>query len=400
MVMQLDDQGSALLDAQMVLDALAGWEEVEARLPLDEDGRRRRGAWVRQSGGFDETFLLRAIRHPRAVYRIVAMERGGRFASVVEQGLRDPYWRVRWTAATCELADSAMLAELAHDTSCEVRRRVASNPCMPLAALRQLLEDPVAAVRHAAAGHDSLTESDLRRLARHTDWETRRIIASRNDTPVDVLDVLAADRNPKVADAVGSNEHASTEALHRVVRRTRNHWTRTQISLHPNTAIEDLLFLADGGDRWVLDAMAKHCTVPEVLYRLSQRDDAVLRAALLTNQALPTEALAVMPLEAPVAEHRGTARHPNATWHTCRRLAGQYLASKHHGRRLIGVELVQTGLAKPDAPDVSSSPSLAEPVDVVVAVLLGHRRDELAAWVDGPHEPTWLRTYVRSQLGL
>lgn len=391
---------SPSLEAQSIFDALAGWEEVERRLRVDDSARLTWSlGWV-SNGGLSEEFLLRAVRHPRPLYRIVAVERGRHFESVVLRGLRDPYWRVRWTAAQTDVAPPEVLAELVQDTSPEVRRVTAQNERTPLPALRELLDDRMDAVKHTAAQHGALLEADLRRLAGHQDREMRRIVATRHDTPVDVLDVLANDRALAVAEAVGRNSAASPDALHRVTQRTHDQWTRKAIASNPRTRPDDLVYLLEHGDHATHRTMAKRSCVPEVLHRLAQCDDALLRAALVTNEALPTSALAVMPLEASVAEHRAAANHGNATWETCRRLAVHYLASKHHGRRDIGVEMVAAGLCRVEGELPALPCVLEDPVDVVLALLTNRRTDELAAWAAGTADPKWLRERVRHQLSL
>lgn len=389
---------SPSLDAQSIFDALAGWEEVERRLRVDDSSRVTWSLGWGSNGGLSEEFLLRAVRHPRPLYRIVAVERGRDFESVVLRGLRDPYWRVRWTAAQTGVAPPEVLAELVHDTSPEVRRVTAQNQRTPLSALRELLDDRVDAVKYTAAHHGALLETDLRRLAGHRDMEMRRIVAGRDDTPVDVLDALANDRAVAVAEAVGRNSEASPDALHRVTQRTHDQWTRKAIASNPRTRPDDLMYLLDHGDHATHRTVAKRSSVPEVLHRLAQCDDVLLRAAVLTNEALPTSALAVMPLGASVAEHRAAANHGNATWETCRRLAVHYLASKHHARRSIGVEMVAAGLRRVEGSLPTLPCVLEEPVDVVLALLTSRRTDELAAWAAGTAGPKWLREHVQYRL--
>lgn len=390
---------SSSQNAQAIFDSLAGWDDVERALSLSPNERRRIASGF--TGGAlkrNEAFLVRAMRHPRAFFRVVAAELGDHHASVVELGFDDRYWRVRLIAANSKLAPPERLAQLVYDTSPEVRNAVAGHPQTPLAALHKLLEDKIVAVRRKAAQHDSLLESDLRRLAKHSDWEIRRSMAWRSATPVDVVDRLAQDRHLAVAEAVACNEHASSDALHHVARRTHNFWTFKSIAAHANTRLDDLLYLIDTGNPYALMAIAKTSAEPDALHRLATSDDAVLRAALLTNAVLSSESLAVIPLTASVDQHRDVVRHPNATWDTCRRLAEHYLASKHHGRRQVGVEMVCKGLTKPGAPIQSSTGSLAGPVEVLVALHAGQRRDELAAWAQGSQGLAWLRTYVGNRL--
>jgi hypothetical protein len=161
---------SAALTAQQVFDAMIDWREVEEKLDVDDHRRMVFKLGPRYEDELvdeDVGLLLRAMHHPRSLYRMVALEYGHRHAEVVSQGLRDTFWRVRRTAAQCAAAPPHLLAQLVHDTSAEVRIVAAEHPQMPLAALHALLEDRVSGVREAAAQHPSLTEADLCRLAEH-----------------------------------------------------------------------------------------------------------------------------------------------------------------------------------------------------------------------------------------
>lgn len=384
---------------QAVFDALVGWDDVEERLDVSDYARRTYGYHGYSGRKLDEAFLLRAGRHPRPLYRIVAVEFGATIEAVVAQGLRDRYWRVRWTAAGSSVAPPDLLAEMVRDTSVEVRCKVAGNPRTPLAALRAFFDDRSTEVRKSAAQNEALLDGDLRQLSLHPDPEVRHVIAGRSATPVDVLEALALDDDLGVAAAVGRNENASTLALHRVARRVSNTWTLEHIAVHPAAAVDDLLYLIDQGEQSVLLTMARRSPVPEALHRLAQMDDAMVRAAVVTNPALGSASLAVMPLDAPVAEHRAAAVHPEATWASCRRLAEHYLASSHPGRRNIGIEMVSHGLDKADAGVAAGPASIDEPFDVLFALFTGQRRDELIDWANGDVGPAWLRRYVRGQLG-
>ena len=386
---------------QAVLDAIVGWRDVEDQLAVGWTARFFHGILSpKGSERYGEAFLLRAGRHPRPVYRITAVEYGSDLESVVVQGLRDRFWRVRWTAAQSTVAPPDMLAELVHDTSAEVRSAAAGNVATPLAALWTLLDDRVLRVREAAARNESLGESDLRRVSQHRDPGVRCVVARRTATPVDVLDALALDDDLSVAEAVGRNERASSIALHRVVRRTSNSWTMEHIAVRPQTRLDDLLYLIDRGDPSALMAMAKRSSVPEALHALAQLDDALVRAAVLTNPCVKAETLMVMPLDAPVAEHRAAAAHPNATWATCRRLAVHYLSSGHPGRRNIGVEMVANGMAKSDASTATGAASIDEPFDIVFALFTGQLTDDLLVWAKGTTGPKWLRDYVLDRLSM
>lgn len=388
------------VDAEGVFYALLGWSEVEDRLQDDLE-RRREVGYIRSTGVgqcADELFLLRAVRHPRAVYRIIAVELGSELVTVVERGFHDRYWRVRWTAAQCKVAPPELLAELVGDTSPEVRCAAARNKLMPLHALRQLLVDRVSSVRVAAAWNPSFVEADLCALTEHPDPAVRRVIAQRLTT-VAALEFLAGDPDVQVAETVASNASASARALHLITHRTVDSRALSNVALHGNTEVRDQLTIIQGGLEEPLLAMARRSTVPEVLNALAQHSETAIRVKLLTNRNVTAEALMLMPLDAPVAEHRVASAHANATFATCRRLAVHYLASGHRGRRNIGLEMVRTSLAKGTADITIAAPEPEEPFDIVHALLTGQCRDALLAWAKGTTGPKWLRGHVLNELG-
>ena len=388
---------AAPFDVQAVLDALCNWEEIESILDSGGD-HWPHDLTATPKKPLDEVLLHRALGHPRPVYRMAAVHAGCHLPSVVERGLRDRFWRVRMTAALCGAASPEWLAGTVHDTSPQVRCAAATRPTMPIAALRSLIVDRVSSVRETAARHPSFVEVDLCALADHFDPAVRRVVARRSGT-VATLERLAADPDPKVAEAVADNNYATARALHLITDRSRDPKALERVATHANTALEDLLALIEGGVREPASAMAKRSIVPEVLNALAQHPDASVRADLLTNGNLTAEALMLMPLDAPVAEHRAAAAHPNATWATCRRLAVHYLSSGHPGRRYIGVEMVVSGLARGDAETTVSAGSTDEAFDILFALFTGQRTDELRAWANGAIGPKWLCSYVLGHLG-
>jgi hypothetical protein len=278
-------------------------------------------------------------------------------SSVVERGCGDPYWRVRWTAAQCGAIAPEWLAELANDTSVEVRCMAAGHELMPSDALQQLLDDRVSSVRVAAARHPSWSEADLCELAEHSDPAVRQVIA-RRCTTLATLERLAADPDLTVVDAVADNPMASARALHLITYRTTNPMALSVVARHHHTEVRDLL----------------------------------------TNPEVTAETLALMPLDAPVAEHRAAAAHRHATFATCRRLAVHHLSSGHPGRRNIGVELVHRCVAKGDGYEPVMEGEV-EPFDIVYALRTGSHDEALLAWATGSTGPKWPRRKVLADLG-
>lgn len=339
------------LDLEGVFDALVGWGDVEKALDLSESERwsmRFRGGY--ESVRNDERLLLRAMRHPRARLRIIATEAGRAWPSVLSVALRDPYWRVRATAAASKAAPPELLAELADDPSPETRRTAVLNENMPVSAVVQLLDDRELEVRLAAAEHPSVPLAELLRLSHDSEWKIRRTVATRA-VPSAWLDRLANDPELAVAAAVATNAGASPDALRVISQRTTSNATLAAIAEHPNAWVEDAVAVVSKmTDWWEVQRLARRTVRPEVMVTFAGSPVAATREALLDNENLTAEVLALLPLDAAVAEHRATVRHPGATWETCRRLAAHYLASHHYGRRNIGAEFVRVGLTRPGVP--------------------------------------------------
>ena len=369
--MSLPSDSTALtvssLEVDSIFDALVGWGDVERAFDLTRSERQRaQFGYGPERLREDEQLLLRAMRHPRARLRIIAAELGQDWPSVMAMALRDSYWRVRATGAASDVAPPELLAELVNESSAELRRCAARNEALPVSALVHLLDDPDMSVREAAAEHPELPMMHMLRLAEDPEPGIRRIMA-RRALPTTVLDRLARDPESSVSDAVATNPDASAEALHVISRRTTNNWARQAVIDHPRSHPEDVLrCVANMTDSWTTRRFAEKTDRTDFMLLLAQSATEAVRAALLENPALTPEAMALFPLDAPVAEHRATVAHANVTWPICRRLATHYLTSNHYGRRNIGRDFVHIGINRP-----------GRPTDVPRAVAFG-RADRLA----------------------
>jgi hypothetical protein len=359
------------IDPLTILDALAGWERVEAFLTSHSRSHRQ----VRPLGPEHEYMLRRGVRHPRPRFREMAVRLGLDLPSIVECGAVDRFRRVRQAAATSPRLTAATLMALSGDVCEKVRKAVAENPSTPVEAAIGLLGDGHADVRRAAAHH--------------------------TDLPENLLFELARDRDPEVRHAVALNLRSSGEALHRVATRLRVSRLDTELALarHPKTPLADLMKLAETASeqvRWELGAFRNE---PEVLISLVKDPRVGVHHRVLENPAAPAALLENFPSSLGIDVHERAAEHPNASPEVYRRFAAHYLSLETTFHQNLGIGLVRRGIARFGwVASASPSPSLDTPVEVLEAFFGGRTTKALTEWVLIHDEPVWLRRFLIDRL--
>ena len=186
---------------EAILDALAGWDEVEAFLVRSSAGDRpptRRERWQRQLD--HEQLLLRAMRHPRADTRCHAAMVGRDLASVVAMALHDSCAQVRAAGASSRVAPLHLLADVVNDPHRSPRYELARNERAPLSVLVRLIDDPDRDVRCLAAGHPAFSPSLLSELVFYPDSRMVHAVIDNPSATPEVLDLVASRRgdHPRV----------------------------------------------------------------------------------------------------------------------------------------------------------------------------------------------------------
>jgi hypothetical protein len=152
--------------------------------------------------------------------------------------IADAQWSVRWAVlenraidqdvqeAICRSTDSTMRALLAEvetipeeiamrllkDADVEVRHRLAAHTPVK-AILDELIQDSVPRVRWGLTFNSHTNERQIRVLAEDHSWEVRAVVAQMPQLPVDVYELLAADRSVAVRDHLAAAGHAPQEIL-------------------------------------------------------------------------------------------------------------------------------------------------------------------------------------------
>ena len=152
------------------------------------------------------------------------------------------------------------LAEVAESGVREARSLVASNSKTPLSALEQLLKDPKISVRAALAKNSSLPLNWRLQLTRDPSVSVRIALAeerSGQQTPVEVLEALAADESENVRVLVAQNRET------------------------PSSVLENL---ADDESQKVRRAVARNLNTPAPVLKKIARNNPELKEAMLYRE--------------------------------------------------------------------------------------------------------------------
>lgn len=117
-----------------------------------------------------------------------------------------------------ESDDPVELTSLAYHPGDLVRSSVSINANTPSWAIAYLAQTKFARNRRGAASHRNLPADLIPVLAADTSWEPRARVASRDDTPVDVLRSLANDPEPRgrIVSRVAKNKNTPPDLLHTI----------------------------------------------------------------------------------------------------------------------------------------------------------------------------------------
>ncbi len=190
----------------------------------------------------------------------------------------------------------------------DVRRRLAGHPSTPREVLRDLAQDPEAAVRAEIAQrpYSSLPDEVYRRLATDTDPAVRAAVARNPAVPDAIREPLAGDADRDVRYAA-AQYGLPTAGLHRLLAdEDRDVRQAALMGAHVREATipEELAALFEHHPVWWASAVELVELTPELLARLWPQPD--LRAALARNPSLPVEQMRDCLHDSPVA----LARNP------------------------------------------------------------------------------------------
>ena len=105
--------------------------------------------------------------------KINLLENKNASPEMINELVKDEYWRVRKEVAKNPNTPAEVLRKLAEDEDWLVRKEVAEHPSTPIEVLRKLAEDEVENVRYAVAENPRTPVDILRKLAEDEDWLVR-----------------------------------------------------------------------------------------------------------------------------------------------------------------------------------------------------------------------------------
>ncbi|GAA5503861.1 hypothetical protein Dxin01_03628 [Deinococcus xinjiangensis] len=218
--------------------------------------------------------------------------------SVREQLCDDPDWWVRAAVAENPQATPDELVKLARNQEhITIKEHVAAHPHSPGVLLTQLASDGDPAVRAAVARNPSAPPEALLSLASDERFSTREAVAAHALTPEDILVHLASDPNERVAYVARLrhwplNESRAAEAL-----ATRRRQVKLALSSAQQTPPQILQQLAVDRNPMVRAQTALHSHLPEET-RTSLSQDASKLVSMIARAAdehTPRDELAFLP---------------------------------------------------------------------------------------------------------
>jgi hypothetical protein len=273
-----------------------GCDGSASSLPeMDCDGRHRGAVvWVEtevaRNPATPPAVVAVLADHPNLSVRWAMTDRPDLPMDACRRLAGDPIPAIRADLAANPAIGPLLLRDLAGSGSPEVRYRVAENPLVSLellAAVASKRTGPVVVPRIAAA-----TEAEVWRLARWPVPAVRMLLAARPDLPAGVVDLLAADDDPRVLRAVAAHP-TLTEAQLRSIVDGRGSRVAVAVAANPACPVGLLDELSRRGPSRILRAVAEHpAASPAALLRCLGDDRA--RPLAARHPALPPAAVAAL----------------------------------------------------------------------------------------------------------
>jgi len=179
------------------------------------------------------------------------------------------------------------------ETASSVRKiKIASKEATPVEVLDKLARDSDEDVREAVAKNPSTPPEALAELAKDQDQEVCYNVANNLSTPPEALASLAQSRYPEVCREVAYNKSTPPEALAKLGRDPDDD-VRAAVAYNTSAPPEVLAQLAQDPEENVRREVADNTsTPPEVLAQLAQDSDDDVRAGVADNNSTPPEVLA------------------------------------------------------------------------------------------------------------
>ena len=225
---------------------------------------------------------------------------------------------------------SIVLGDLEDDTdNADVRLELARNPSVLPNTLARLMADPDWEVREAIAQRPEMTPDWLRALALDSWFGVREMVAKHARTPSDALEALARDSDEDIRVRVAIHANLPVQLLKTYSKSPENR-LRMAAAVHPNTSQEVLDNLAEDTNPKVAElAVLRDLETDTYALEKSAKHKSNFRKFLAaTHPNTPTPTLELL-AKSSVPEIRAlVVAHPNATHELRQRLANDSASSQ------------------------------------------------------------------------
>ena len=171
------------------------------------------------------------------------------------------------------------------------RRNVANNPSTPVQILEMLATDKNAEVRYDVAKNPNTPVNILIQLSTDSKAWVRYDVAKNPNTPTNILSQLATDNDIGVRRNVAANPNTPIEILSKLAT-DNNHGVRYSIAANPNTPVEILVELATDHHSYVRQYIATNPNTPvHILSKLAADSHGTICQYIAGNPNTPMSLL-------------------------------------------------------------------------------------------------------------
>ncbi len=197
-------------------------------------------------------------------------------------------------------------------------------------------DDP--GIRMTVAESENTPENILRILAKDESDYIRASVARNKNTPQDVLRALVKDKGYYVRSYVARNEYAPEDIL-RALSKDDNEFVRASAAYNKNTPEDILRILAKDENYYVRKHAAENEITPQdILRALSKDENKFVRAAVAANKSIPQDILRILAKDPDGNVRAGVGRNENTHKNLLKVLANDEARSV---RRAAGYQLMK-----------------------------------------------------------
>ncbi len=321
-------------DAQVIHDFKNGYKIVDLQqCDLDAEGN----AMGHCVGGYDlsqgkKIYSLRDARNkPHATIEIedskVEQIKGKQNEPPIEKYAKMIRGWLKTTSLNYEtldyvfIATSEELASFAKSKDVYTRIAVAKNENTPEDVLRILAKDRAWDVRGAIADNENTSEGVLRILAKDKNTDVCASTAINKNTPQDVLRILSKDKRNYIRMCVAVNENVPEDVLRDLSKDERVE-VRSYVARNKYAPPDILKILAKDNDTEVCGAVAGNENTPQdVLVDLAKHQIPLVRASAAGNKNLPQSILIALSKDENWMVRSSVTQNKNTTQDTLRALS-------------------------------------------------------------------------------